>query len=140
MERFALFSGLAGLEAKEIFKRSKETLVKIPLENTLRAHDIGAEETLYFTLTSKEVWLKVLLQLDSTDEFFNGSMEIKVNLSMNMKEIKDMLCRLAIMLWNTISQKDSANQKMIYLLQSFEVKEIVNAQGVFTAEDFESKR
>ena len=63
---------------------------------------------------SQDLWINLFLQMNSTEKNFESDFEIKIDNNMNGKELKLVIQKLSISIWNRLYEENKNQQMKIY--------------------------
>ena len=119
MERFAVFSGLYGLSAKNLFIKNGKGLNPAPLEGRVNDH-IKSGDIILFDLNYEEIWIEVDMTLYCVVKEYKFLFSLKVNINEKLINFKQNLISISVGLWNNIIKEENNSFNVYYLLKKFE--------------------
>ncbi len=119
MERFAVFSGLHKLSAKNLFIKNGKGLIPAPLEGTVNDH-IKSGDIILFDLNYEEIWIEVDMTLYCVGKEYKFLFSLKVNLGEKLINFKQNIISLSVGLWNSLIKEENNLFNVYYLLKKFE--------------------
>ena len=98
IEKFPKLSGLNGLIAKDLAKKSPTGLVSIKKEGNI-GDSIKPKDVIIFDLEFSEIWLEVEMALESEDNNLKITFELKVRIDSFIADLKHVLIKMGIKSW-----------------------------------------
>ena len=67
---------------------------------------LHARDHIFVEIDAQDIWLKIFLKMDSKDQSFESEFEIKVDIQTSSKELKIVLQKLSISIWNRLCREN----------------------------------
>ena len=144
MERFAAFSGITRLTAKDLHIFNVNNLFKAPTEGIV-GNFIKNGDKVIFDLDYEEFWLEVSVNLFSNNKKLKIEFFLRIQKYDFYENLKQNLISISTCLWNHyIKKQQDFNICEIYLLKNFEIISTVKcseSEGALVKDklDFDSK-
>ena len=119
MERFAIFSGLPGLTAKNLFIKNDKGINPAPLDGIVSDY-IKSGDVIIFDLEYNEIWVEVDMTLFCVGKEYKILFSLKVNLNEKLINFKQNLISISVELWNNLIKEDNNENGIYYLIKKFE--------------------
>ena len=119
MERFAIFSGLPGLAAKNLYIKNDKGVNPAPLDGIVSDY-IKSGDVIIFDLEYNEIWVEVDMTLFCLGKEYKIIFSLRVNLNEKITTFKQNIISISVELWNYLIKEDLYENEIYYLLKKFE--------------------
>ena len=93
-----------------IYNQAMQESIQVESKDELVVNKLQAQDHIFVDIDSQDLWLKVFLNMNSKedDKSFESEFEIKIDQQLTGKELKTVLQKLTISIWNRLCDE---NQK-----------------------------
>ena len=121
--KYEIFKGLKGIRVKQmkkfqpmlqnqkqeiiIYNQTMQESIQYESQDDLVIGQLHARDHIFVEIDSQDLWLKVFLKMDSQGhQSFESEFEIKVDIQTSSKELKIILQKLSISIWNRLCREN----------------------------------
>lgn len=83
-------------------------------------------DRLYIEMESQELWLQVKMKMKNSDVCFISDFDIKSDCNMNGKDLKKVIQKLAISIWNDLIKLEENNKNQNIMTHEEQIDDLIS--------------